>query len=297
MIEEKYDKHESVVDCQICYEPMGEYNAVTSIPSCCGQGYYHKKCIQTYAVTAGYFAHCPACGYDAEGYRMFLRARGVFCPDKDAGECVTLWTLLAYDFSTFFFSHIFCSISDHLNEKDPYRSLQSTRKICDAEMCRCRNGREFAAEDGEWQIIRCKYCNYTGTHAKCRGSNATELFACEHCKRMVLHVKRKNRKNARRQSPKNEDEKESESVSKKLKRITCMSKTEILDMFFAKSDFNVKPRPPTWLVWIARLSVPNYFTFLTDEQIYFLINLHVYAIKLWVLFGYRISILVYLRLF
>lgn len=88
-IEEKYGKHGDHWHCQICNETLGAYDPITSIPSCCDQGFYHKICIQKYAHTAGYLAKCPSCGNDADGYRKFLRSRGIFCPDKDAGMMST----------------------------------------------------------------------------------------------------------------------------------------------------------------------------------------------------------------
>lgn len=87
-IEEKFAKHADYWHCQICDEIMGDYDPITSIPSCCDQGYYHKLCMQKYAAAAGYLAKCPSCGNDADGYRKFLRSRGIFCPDKDAGKVV-----------------------------------------------------------------------------------------------------------------------------------------------------------------------------------------------------------------
>lgn len=85
-INEKYKKHGNCWHCQICNEEMGDYDPITSIPSCCNMGYYHKKCMQEYAKSAGYLAKCPSCGNDPDGYRKFLRSRGIFCPDKDAGN-------------------------------------------------------------------------------------------------------------------------------------------------------------------------------------------------------------------
>lgn len=84
-IEEDNELHRDFWHCQICQETMGLYNPLTSIPSCCNQGYYHKKCMQKYAIAAGYLAKCPSCGNDADGYRKLLSKRGIFCPDKDAG--------------------------------------------------------------------------------------------------------------------------------------------------------------------------------------------------------------------
>lgn len=89
-IDEKFDKHGNDSNCMICFDAMGEYHAITSIPSCCNQGYFHKKCIQTSAITCGYKMHCPMCGYDADGYRKFLSNRGIYCPNKDAGTALLM---------------------------------------------------------------------------------------------------------------------------------------------------------------------------------------------------------------
>lgn len=86
-INEKYDKHRSDWKCRMCEEVLGEYDPITSIPSCCNRGYFHKKCIQQYAITFGYCATCPSCDKDPDDYRKFLSNRGIFCPEKgkDAG--------------------------------------------------------------------------------------------------------------------------------------------------------------------------------------------------------------------
>lgn len=86
-IDEKYDKHTDDWYCRICYEVIGEYDPITSIPSCCNQDYFHKKCMQTYAIMSGCYTRCPSCGNDPDGYRKFLSKRGIFCPEKDAGMC------------------------------------------------------------------------------------------------------------------------------------------------------------------------------------------------------------------
>lgn len=89
-ITEKFAIHDDLSACGICKDTMGPYNSITSIPSCCDQGYFHKKCIQRHARSAGYLTKCPSCGYaddiDGHNYRKFLANRGIFCPDKDAGK-------------------------------------------------------------------------------------------------------------------------------------------------------------------------------------------------------------------
>lgn len=108
-IKEKEHKHAPDAMCQICYEEMGEYDAFTSIPSCCNKDYYHKKCMQISAIKFGLLNKCPSCGNDPDGYRKFLSLRGIFCPEKDAGVCfdlkVLFWTNWILIFVVVFFSH------------------------------------------------------------------------------------------------------------------------------------------------------------------------------------------------
>lgn len=84
-INEKPYKHAPDAECKICFEPLGEYDKFKSMPSCCNDDYYHKKCIQQHAVKCGLLAKCPACGNDPDGYRKRLSLRGIYCPIKDAG--------------------------------------------------------------------------------------------------------------------------------------------------------------------------------------------------------------------
>lgn len=84
-IKEKNYKHSADSTCQICSDKMGKYDVFTSIPSCCNDDYYHKECMQKYAIKFGLLAKCPSCRKDADGYRKFLSIRGIFCPEKDAG--------------------------------------------------------------------------------------------------------------------------------------------------------------------------------------------------------------------
>lgn len=89
-IKEKYEIHSDFWKCQICFDPMGDYNKITSIPSCCNQGYFHKNCMQKHARAAGLLLKCPCCGNqkgeDGVEYRHFMQQRGIYCPEKDGGE-------------------------------------------------------------------------------------------------------------------------------------------------------------------------------------------------------------------
>lgn len=85
-IKEQYGIHGGHWSCQICNELMGNYHPITSITSCCNQGYFHRTCIQKMANTDGSDTKCPGCGLHGEEYRHFLSQRGIFCPEKDSGK-------------------------------------------------------------------------------------------------------------------------------------------------------------------------------------------------------------------
>lgn len=108
-IKEKFAQHENWQKCFICDESMGEYNPITSIPSCCNQGYYHKECIQKHALSAASVTKCPSCGNTAkaEDYRQFLRSRGIYCPIRDASMYNLLLCSILHSFQldAFVFEH------------------------------------------------------------------------------------------------------------------------------------------------------------------------------------------------
>lgn len=118
-----------------------------------------------------------------------------------------------------------------MNEKDPYRPLpQCSQQKCDAEECHCPNGRDHVADQGEWHLNHCKYCNYVGIHAKCRTDDSNKTFGCQRCKEMILKVTRKS-------ETKTNAEPDADSMY-----------LDRLNMFFSKSNLDVKPQPPPWLI-------------------------------------------------
>lgn len=118
-------KHESTETCTICYENMGEYHPVSSVQSpCCYSGWFHKKCLMTFAKTAGYFFKCPLCNNNKE-FRDSLPQRGIFIPDKDAS-----WELEPNAFQELLERPKLCEVC---NEKDTGRSKNSNLILC--ELC------------------------------------------------------------------------------------------------------------------------------------------------------------------
>lgn len=80
----EFNLHRKFDECFICFEMIGEYDPITSIPSCCNRGWFHRKCMKKAAVISPYLIHCPMCGENKESYSKFIADRGVFVPVKEA---------------------------------------------------------------------------------------------------------------------------------------------------------------------------------------------------------------------
>lgn len=148
-------KHDEHSECYICFEPLGAYNPITSIPSCCDQGWFHRNCIKEAAIKIGLLLHCPLCGEDKEGYRQFVASRGIYTPHQDAA-----WE----------------------QTKSAFKSLLYTHSECNAPECLCKKGRCFEGKKGDWRILLCSYCGSYGSHKKCLGDIDVDEFECEPCK-------------------------------------------------------------------------------------------------------------------
>lgn len=92
-IKEPKNVHKPTDLCTVCYDDMGEYNPIRSIPlPCCNKNSWcHKFCLQKYAQTSGYFLKCPLCK-DEKLFRDWISQRGVFIPDR-------YWRLIAFEIS------------------------------------------------------------------------------------------------------------------------------------------------------------------------------------------------------
>ncbi|XP_055326820.1 PHD finger protein 7-like isoform X2 [Sitodiplosis mosellana] len=150
--------------CTICYDEMGKYNLIQSIPlPCCNKNAWcHKLCLQKYAQTSGYFLKCPLCK-DSDNFRNFIAERGVFIPDRDAKwEIDDCGTNTFYDF-----------------EQHTERPSE-----CEAKICKCHKGRNYQVdiENDKNSLV---YCHYCGSHAVHLGCFKGEEFLCEECSTIV----------------------------------------------------------------------------------------------------------------
>lgn len=77
------------LECRSCLELFNEQerSPVDFIPSCCYQGWYHRRCIRKQAYFSGDNMKCPSCGYkgvDRANFQHFIQTRGVYIPKRSA---------------------------------------------------------------------------------------------------------------------------------------------------------------------------------------------------------------------
>lgn len=152
--------------------------------------------MQKMAIHAGYVTKCPSCGYaspddnDPDGYRKFLRSRGVFCPDKDAGKFKWQNLIILRLCAILFLNMYRTEFLDWELSPEAYNSLLYVHERCDAAECKCPKDREFnGRKNGKWKLLKCAVCGGKGVHVGCRDEVETETdntdqFMCDDC-----HVK------------------------------------------------------------------------------------------------------------
>lgn len=150
--DEQVDQHDK---CMICWDPMGTYNPITSIPSCCNQGWFHANCMRKSTIQAGYLFSCPMCGVKNDEYSDMIRKRGIYLPDRDA-----TWELT----------------------QNAYNSLLFQYASCDAKTCFSPSGRNFIIKRrrSKWFLLRCIYCGSKGVHFACSPHDMKE-YKCHEC--------------------------------------------------------------------------------------------------------------------
>ncbi|KAL1397157.1 hypothetical protein pipiens_009973 [Culex pipiens pipiens] len=84
--------HDEDEMCVICDQKIGSYDRIGSmVAPCCRNGWFHRRCGEWRAYTAGYFFNCPLCNSDEE-FKADLQLQGIFIPLErppvcDAADC------------------------------------------------------------------------------------------------------------------------------------------------------------------------------------------------------------------
>ncbi|XP_041353287.1 uncharacterized protein LOC121371457 isoform X2 [Gigantopelta aegis] len=150
--------------CSICmYAIEARCSNDTLRAPCCKNAWFHRTCIQKYAVSAGlYFFKCPLCN-NKESFQSDMMHYGIYVPDQDAS-----W------------------------EKEPgaFDDLARRYTHCDAETCRCPEGRSYDRDASKWEIVVCELCGSVGSHKACHGlKERTSDYVCSACLEVEKRLK------------------------------------------------------------------------------------------------------------
>ena len=144
-------------DCVICYEQVSQelrdFERIR-VP-CCGR-YFHRDCLQSYALTSGenHFK-CANCN-DKGAITRELHRMGIYIPIQDAE-----WE--SADHSHFY------------GYEEMYE--KNRKKRCDVKVCQL--GRDqIGGEGSQTEVILCVLCGTNGCHVKCAGLSDEDEFRC-----------------------------------------------------------------------------------------------------------------------
>uniref|UniRef100_A0A1A9X574 PHD-type domain-containing protein n=1 Tax=Glossina brevipalpis TaxID=37001 RepID=A0A1A9X574_9MUSC len=146
--------------CCICYEGLFEkgerFSSLRHIKAhCCSNGWFHKMCVQTFAITSGYFFKCPLCNNNTL-FREKLAYQGIFIPNRDA----------AWEF-----------------EPNAYAELLERPDECLAVECKNDEGRKSTSIRNP--LIFCNTCGSKAIHKNCLINDGRKEFQCHDCAPIV----------------------------------------------------------------------------------------------------------------
>lgn len=134
--------------CGICTDSVDSKNAL--LVPCCKNGWFHRKCLQKAATSAGVFFKCPLCN-EEEKFKKDLQLQGIFIPEKDAD-----WEL----------------------EAGAFQDLVDTPvRIC--EFCMNEKQDQINYQQLRWKL--CNYCGSSAVHLECLESSEQNEFNCASC--------------------------------------------------------------------------------------------------------------------
>ncbi|XP_062137817.1 histone-lysine N-methyltransferase 2C [Drosophila sulfurigaster albostrigata] len=139
-------------ECAVCLDTLlkKEQFKFTEhiLGKCCNRGWYHKRCLQQYANSAGYFFKCPLCN-DKEKFHL-VSMWGIYVPNRDAS-----W-----------------------EQTDAYDGERMLTTTCTAENCQLR--RENPDESVSEILLYCNLCGGNPMHTQCTPLD-TEDYCCNDC--------------------------------------------------------------------------------------------------------------------
>ncbi|KAH8411802.1 hypothetical protein KR215_011405 [Drosophila sulfurigaster] len=139
-------------ECAICLDTLLKKEQFKStehiLGKCCNRGWYHKRCLQQYANSAGYFFKCPLCN-DKEKFHL-VSMWGICVPNRDAS-----W-----------------------EQTDAYDGERMLTTTCTAQNCQLR--RENPDESVSEILLYCNLCGGNPMHTQCTPLD-TEDYCCNDC--------------------------------------------------------------------------------------------------------------------
>ncbi|XP_070180549.1 uncharacterized protein [Littorina saxatilis] len=165
--------------CSICMLAVEARSSNDTLRSpCCRHAWFHRDCIQRYAVSAGaYFFKCPLCN-NKELFEAEMLEYGIYIPEQDAA-----WE----------------------QEPNAFQELLERYSHCDAEKCLCPQGRDHEGDAGSsWKLVLCAWCGSSGTHFGCRAfTKIGKERVCSGCSQIsaVVEADRKKKKGSGSASP------------------------------------------------------------------------------------------------
>ncbi|XP_058789473.1 uncharacterized protein LOC131663224 isoform X2 [Phymastichus coffea] len=142
--------------CYICYEDVEPFDTNNTLwaPCCKKNAWFHRKCVQQLAMSAGYFFKCPLCNNKRE-FQTAMLEYGIYIPRQDAS-----WELVPNAFQELLYRH----------------------DRCDAEPCLCPKGRTYSTTSAKWELILCRLCGSQGIHVSCGQLKLTNpMWECQEC--------------------------------------------------------------------------------------------------------------------
>ncbi|XP_076277631.1 uncharacterized protein LOC143207744 isoform X2 [Lasioglossum baleicum] len=152
------DELERIADikCYICYDNVNPSDIINTIwaPCCKKNTWFHRKCVQQLAMSAGYFFKCPLCN-DKKKFQKAMLEYGIFIPRQDAS-----WEL----------------------EPNAFQDLLYRHDQCDAPICLCPKGRKYTSINAKWELTLCRTCGSQGIHMECGQLKwGTPIWECVEC--------------------------------------------------------------------------------------------------------------------
>ncbi|XP_050494230.1 putative uncharacterized protein DDB_G0282133 isoform X2 [Bombus huntii] len=144
------------VVCCICYDEVDPYDTVGTMwaPCCKKNAWFHRKCVQQLAMSAGYFFKCPLCN-NKNLFQKAMSEFGIFIPSQDAS-----WELVPNAFEELLYRH----------------------DQCNAPICLCPKGRKYTSCNAKWELALCRTCGSQGTHMACGQLKwANPVWECREC--------------------------------------------------------------------------------------------------------------------